>query len=101
MSGGFWTLAAAAYLGLCLLLGGASAAGVAANAFLQLVGLGLIVALLWQRDFTLPEGSRGPLWIGGALLLVGLISLVPLPGGLGSGLPLRASKTPYDTMAGS
>lgn len=90
MRGGFWTFAAAAYLGFCLMLGGASAAGVAANAFLQLVGLGLIVALLWQRDFALAEGARGPLWIGLALLLVGLISLVPLPGGLGSGLPLRA-----------
>lgn len=85
MRGGFWTLAAAAYLGACLLLGGASAAGVAANAFLQLVGLGLIMALLWRRDFTLPDGARGPLWIGGALLLVGLLSLVPLPAGLGSG----------------
>ena len=89
MRGGFWTLAAAVYLAGCLMLGGASAAGVAANAFLQFVGLGLIVALLWKRDFTLPEGSRGPLWIGGVLLLVGLLSLVPLPGGLGSGLPLR------------
>jgi O-antigen ligase len=86
--GGFWALAAAAYLGACLLLGGASAAGVAANAFLQLAGLGLIVALLWQRNFVLPDGARGPLWIGGALLLVGLLSLVPI--GLGSGLPLRA-----------
>lgn len=88
MRGGFWALAAAVYLGACLLLGGASAAGVAANAFLQLTGLGLIVALLWQRNFALPDGARGPLWIGGALLLVGLLSLVPL--GLGSGLPLRA-----------
>ncbi len=89
MRGGFWTLAATLYLIACLLLGGASAAGVAANAFLQLVGLGLIVALLWRRNFTLPEGARGPLWIGGALLLVGLISLIPLPAGLGSG-PLRS-----------
>jgi len=90
VKGGFWTLAAAAYLGACLLLGGASAAGVAANAFLQLVGLGLIVALLWRRDFALPDGARGPLWIGLGLLLVGLLSLVPLPGGLGSSQPLRA-----------
>ena len=89
MKGGFWTVAAAAYLGACLLLGGASAAGVAANAFLQLVGLGLIVALLWRRDFALPDGARGPLWVGLGLLAVGLISLVPLPGGLGSSQPLR------------
>lgn len=89
MTGRFWTLAAAIYLGACLLLGGASAAGAAANAFLQLVGLGVILALLWKRDFALPDGARGPLWIGLALLLVGLLSLVPLPGGLGSSLPLR------------
>jgi O-antigen ligase len=89
MKGRFWTLAAALYLGACLLLGGASAAGAAANAFLQFAGLGLIVALLWQRDSTLPDGARGPLWIGLALLLVGLLSLIPLPGGLGSSLPLR------------
>lgn len=90
MRGGVWTPAAAVYLAGCLLLGGASAAGIAANAFIQLVGLGLIVALLWQRNFARPDEARGPLWIGGALLLVGLVSLVPLPGGLGSGLPLRA-----------
>lgn len=90
MKGGLWTIVAAAYLGACLLLGGASAAGVAANAFLQLVGLGLVVALLWRRDFTLPDGARGPLWVGLGLLLTGLLSLVPLPGGLGSSLPLRA-----------
>jgi O-antigen ligase len=83
--GGFWTLAASLYLGACLLLGGASAAGVAANAFLQLLGLGLVVALLWQRDFALPDGAKGPVWIGLALLVVGLLSLVPLPSGLGSG----------------
>jgi O-antigen ligase len=82
-------LAAIVYLAACLLLGGASAAGIAANAFLQIVALVLIVALLWRRDFSLPDGARGPLWIGGALLLVGLISLVPLPAGLGSGA-LRA-----------
>lgn len=85
MRGGFWTLAAIVYLAACLLLGGASAAGIAANAFLQLVGLGLIVALLWRRDFVLPDGARGVMWIGGALLLVGLLSLVPIPAGLGSG----------------
>ena len=85
MRGGVWTLVAAFYLAACLLLGGASAAGVAANAILQFVGLALVVALLWRRDFVLPDGARGPLWIGGALLAVGLASLVPLPGGLGSG----------------
>ncbi len=89
MKGGFWTVAAAAYLGACLLLGGASAAGVAANALLQLLGLGLIVALLWRRDFSLPHAARGPAWIAGGLLAIGLLSLIPLPPGLWSSLPLR------------
>ncbi|HEX8481406.1 MAG TPA: O-antigen ligase family protein [Allosphingosinicella sp.] len=90
MKGRFPAFAAGGYLAACLLLGGASAAGAAANALLQLLGLGLILTLLFRRDFTLPHGSRGPLWIGAGLLLVGLLSLIPLPGGLGSGLPLRA-----------
>jgi O-antigen ligase len=89
MKGGFWTLAAAGYLGACLLLGGASAAGAAANAVLQLLGLGLIVALLWRRDFALPHGAKGPAWIAAGLLAIGLLSLLPLPPGLGSSLPLR------------
>ncbi|HEX9947793.1 MAG TPA: O-antigen ligase family protein [Allosphingosinicella sp.] len=89
MSGRFWSFAAAGYLAACLLLGGASAAGAAANALLQLVGLGLIVALLWRRDFAIPDGAKGPLWIGGGLLLVGLLSLIPLPASLWSGQPLR------------
>ncbi|HEX6376627.1 MAG TPA: O-antigen ligase family protein [Allosphingosinicella sp.] len=89
MNGRFWTFAAAGYLVACLLLGGASAAGAAANALLQLVGLGLIIALLWQRGWTLPREARWPLAIGAGLLLIGLLSLIPLPAGLGSGLKLR------------
>ena len=89
MKGGFWTVAAAAYLGACLVLGGASAAGAAANAMLQLLGLGLIVALFWQRDFTLPHAARGPAWIASGLLAIGLLSLIPLPAGLWSSLALR------------
>lgn len=89
MKGGFWTVAAAAYLGACLLLGGASAAGAAANALLQLLGLGLIVVLLWQRDFSLPHAAKGPAWIAAGLLAIGLLSLIPLPAGLWSSLKLR------------
>jgi O-antigen ligase len=86
---GLWTYAAPFYLVACLLLGGASAAGAEANALLQLLGLGIIVALLWRRDFEIVPEAKGPLWIGAALLLVGILSLVPLPAGFGSGLPLR------------
>ncbi|HEU0135317.1 MAG TPA: O-antigen ligase family protein [Allosphingosinicella sp.] len=89
MKGRSWPLATGGYLAACLLLGGASAAGAAANALLQIAGLGLILALLWRRDFTLPHGSKGALWVGAGLLLAGLLSLIPLPAGMGSGLPLR------------
>ncbi len=46
MNGRFWTFAAAGYLVACLLLGGASAGGAAANALLQIVALVLILAWL-------------------------------------------------------
>ena len=93
MKGGIWTIIAAFYLGACLLLGGASAAGAIANALLQLTGLGLIVALLWQRDFGLPHAARGPAWVAAGLLAVGLLSLIPLPAGLFSSLGVRAEVT--------
>ena len=59
MTARFWTFAACFYLAACLLLGGASAAGAPVNALLQLVGLGLILAVLWRRDFSLPQGAAG------------------------------------------
>ena len=89
MNGRFWTYAAGAYLIACLLLGGASAAGAAANAVLQIVAVGLILVWLWRRDTPLPREARAPLWIGGAFLLVCLVSLIPLPASLWTALPLR------------
>lgn len=89
MNGRFWTFAAAGYLLACLLLGGASAAGAAANALLQLGALVLILVWLWSRDAPLPREARGPIWIAGAFVLVTLISLIPLPPSLWAGLPYR------------
>jgi O-antigen ligase len=89
VNGRFWTFAAAAYLVACLLLGGASAAGAAANALLQLVALVLIVIWLWSRDAPLPREARGPILIAGALVLIALITLIPLPPSLWTGLPYR------------
>ena len=89
MNGRFWTYAAGGYLVACLLLGGASAAGAAANALLQLVAVALILLWLWRRDTPLPREARVPLWIGGAFLLVGLLSLIPLTPSLWTALPLR------------
>lgn len=89
MNGRFWTFAAAGYLVACLLLGGASAAGAVANALLQLAALILILIWLWSRDAPLPREARTPLWIAGALVLITLITLIPLPASLWSGLPYR------------
>ena len=89
MNGRFWTFAAGGYLLACLLLGGASAAGAAANALLQLAALVLILIWLWRRDAPLPREARVPLWIMGAFVLVVLVSLIPLPSSLWAGLPYR------------
>jgi O-antigen ligase len=89
VNGRFWPLAAAGYLVACLLLGGASAAGAPANALLQIVALGLILAWLWRRDAPLPREARGLIWIAGAFLLLVLVTLIPLPPSLWAGLPFR------------
>jgi O-antigen ligase len=89
VNGRSWTYAAAGYLVACLLLGGASAAGAAANALLQIVALGLILAWLWRRDVPLAREARGPIWIAGAFLVLVLITLIPLPPSLWTGLPFR------------
>lgn len=90
MNGRFWTFAAAGYLVACLLLGGASAAGAAANALLQLAALVLILVWLWRRDASLPREARWPMWIAGAFVLLTLITLIPLPPSLWTGLPFRS-----------
>ncbi|MEA3064334.1 MAG: hypothetical protein QOJ27_773 [Sphingomonadales bacterium] len=89
MNGRFWTVAAPAYLVVCLLLGGASAAGAPANALLQIVGLGLILTWLWRRDAPLPREARALLWMAGAFLALVLVTLIPLPPSLWAGLPFR------------
>jgi O-antigen ligase len=82
--------AAPAYLILCLLLGGASAAGAVGNALLQLVGLALILLSLWNlRRSGLPPEARGLVWVVLAFILIALVSLVPLPQGVWQGLPGR------------
>jgi O-antigen ligase len=89
VNGRFWTYAAGAYLAACLMLGGASAAGALANTILQIAAVGLILTWLWSRNAPLPREARGPLGIAGALLAVGLLSLIPLPPSLWTGLPFR------------
>lgn len=78
------------FLLLCLLLGGASAAGFAANMVLQLLALPIIVwACLARRATPMPRASRQLMLI--ALLIVVLIAvqLVPLPPSIWTSLPGR------------
>lgn len=89
MTGRFWTFAAGGYLVACLLLGGSSGGGAVANALLQAVAFGLVVAWLWSRNAPLPREARGLLWIVGAFVAVTLIMLIPLPPSIWAGLPFR------------
>ena len=87
-----WTLwlVAAVYLAGCLTLGGASAAGVVVNALLQVAAVLLIVGTLWMRDrVPIPSEARTLGWIAAALLLLGGLSLLPLPPSIWTNLPFR------------
>jgi lipoprotein signal peptidase len=80
-----------AFLALCLILGGASAAGIWANMFLQLLAIPIILAAVMLTPST-PVAAPGRQLIALLLLLVGLIAvqLVPLPPALWTALPGRA-----------
>ena len=82
----------ALYLALCILLGGASSAGVVGAAFLQLCGIGLIAyVVLFQRPATVVRTERHLLILGGGVAVLGLCQLVPLPPGIWAHLPGRSS----------
>lgn len=79
-----------AYLLLCLLLGGASAAGYWANAFLQLLALPIIGwALLARRTVPMPRASRQLLALTALMLVLAVAQLVPLPPAVWTALPGR------------
>lgn len=78
------------YLVMCLLLGGASAAGFTANLVLQLIALPLIGVSLWMLVFDRPQNlNPAPLYLGLACLILILAQLVPLPPELWTALPGR------------
>ena len=79
-----------AFLLLCLLLGGASAAGIWANMLLQLLAIPLIAAAILARPST-PIPAEGRRLIALALLAgaVILVQLVPLPPSVWTSLPGR------------
>lgn len=89
------------YMGACLLLGGASAAGVLANFVLQLCGGVAIAFALWAgKADRRADGSAGLLGLAAALALIPLVQLVPLPPGLWQMLPGRAEVAEADMMWG-
>lgn len=78
------------YLGLCLVLGGASAAGYWANMALQLLAVPIIV---WAASADRPAPSRPAKQLLVLLLLMLLViglQLIPLPPGLWTSIPGRA-----------
>jgi O-antigen ligase len=89
MSGQIRGYVAIVYLALCLILGGASAAGAVANAILQILALVVILLLMWTRRLVLPAQARLLASIVGLFLLFNLLTLVPLPAGVWQSLPFR------------
>lgn len=81
---------APAFLALCLLLGGASAAGFAANLLLQLAAIPLIGWSVWTLRYDPPTGPvRVLLFLLVGLIALCLIQLVPLPPAIWTLLPGR------------
>lgn len=78
------------YLLACLVLGGASAAGFAANLILQIMALPLIGWALWQLLQQAPAPQiRVPLGLATLFVTIALVQLIPLPPALWSALPGR------------
>lgn len=84
------SITVAAYLLLCLILGG-SAQGMWANLALQIFGVAIIALAAIARARTSEEGIRSPLpnLLLLAAILVILLQLIPLPASLWSRLPGR------------
>ena len=81
---------AAGYLALCLVLGGASAAGALGNGLLQVLAVVLILLHVWSRGAPrLAAEGRWLVLIFTAFALVAAAQLVPLPASMWTGLPGR------------
>ncbi|MDT9599699.1 O-antigen ligase family protein [Sphingosinicella rhizophila] len=79
-----------AYLLLCLLLGGASAAGYWVNMLLQLLAIPIILwALIVQRSTPMAKAGRQLMLLLFLIVLLVLVQLVPLPPSLWTVFPGR------------
>lgn len=75
---------------MCLVLGGASAAGIMANAFLQIVSIGLIIAVMLSGALPpVPRPARRLLILGSLWATLLVLQLIPLPPLLWEHLPGR------------
>lgn len=81
---------ATALLLLCLLLGGASAAGLWANVLLQLIAVAMIGAAIAFGRAPLTRAGKRLLLLLGLLIAIILAQLVPLPPAIWTSLPGRA-----------
>lgn len=90
----------AAYLSLCLVAGGASAAGPIANLLLQLIGLAVITALLIRREPTLRHTGRGLALLIATWAVLLVLQIIPLPPGIWSLLPGRGEIARQFVLAG-
>lgn len=82
-----------AYLVLCILLGGASAAGFLQNLLLQLLALPILVVALASSGQAMPRAGRALIWLTFAMIVLVLLQLVPLPPSVWTALPGRESVT--------
>ena len=86
----FRTGIAGGYLALCLVLGGASAAGAVGNGLVQLLGVALLLLHVWSRGA--PAMPREGRWLVTIFLLfaaVAAVQLTPVPFETWTGLPGR------------
>lgn len=75
---------------LALLLGGGTVQGLASDALVQLASLPVLAMALWQlAQRPLPAPAKAPLAVVGAVVLLPLLQLVPLPPDLWTWLPGR------------
>ena len=86
--GAGWTISVATYLVLCVILGGGAVAGYLGDFVLQLLAIPVLLAGLWQMQ-NIGSEQRQALLFCGALVLVPVVQLIPLPPALWTRLPLR------------
>lgn len=93
-----WALSA--FIALCLVLGGASAAGALANFALQVIAAAILLWLVLRHDVAGGAGARPLLILACCLAALPLLQLIPLPGALWQALPGRDEVARLDMLFG-